>query len=121
MTAFVPNAKLHLGPNLNLRYDPETSRPYRAASSPSHIVVIGGGVTGLVTAWDLLDRGQEVTVVSKEWASYTKDQRLTSQIAGALWEYPPAACGQHTDVIAEKFETVVHGRLRHLVGDGVGP
>ncbi|PSN70298.1 nucleotide-binding domain-containing protein [Corynespora cassiicola Philippines] len=69
------------------------------ASSP-HIVIIGGGVTGLVNAWVLLDRGYRVTVLSKEWASYGKSQRLTAQIAGALWEYPPAVCGAHTDAIS---------------------
>jgi len=68
-------------------------------SSPS-ILIVGGGVTGLVTAWVLLDRGYNVTIVAKEWASYGKEQRLTSQIAGALWEYPPAVCGQHTDAIS---------------------
>jgi D-amino-acid oxidase len=75
--------------------------PLRAptASSPT-ILVIGGGVTGLVTSWVLLDRGYRVTIVSKEWASHTQGQRLTSQIAGALWEYPPAVCGQHTDAIS---------------------
>ncbi|KAH0548031.1 hypothetical protein GP486_008227, partial [Trichoglossum hirsutum] len=69
------------------------------ASSP-HVLVVGGGVTGLVTSWVLLDRGYRVTIVSKEWASYTKSQRLTSQIAGALWEYPPAVCGHHKDAIS---------------------
>lgn len=33
-------------------------------------------------------------------STWTSQQRLTSQIAGALWEYPPAACGQHTDAIS---------------------
>ena len=66
------------------------------------ILVIGGGVTGLVTAWVLLDRGYHVTVAAKEWASFTTEKRLTSQIAGALWEYPPAVCGQHTDKISLK-------------------
>lgn len=33
-------------------------------------------------------------IVSKQWASHA-GERLTSQIAGALWEYPPAVCGQH--------------------------
>ncbi|KAJ2900636.1 nucleotide-binding domain-containing protein [Zalerion maritima] len=69
------------------------------ASSP-HILIIGGGVTGLSNAWTLLDKGYHVTVVSKEWATYGSEQRLTSQIAGALWEYPPAVCGQHTDKIS---------------------
>jgi glycine/D-amino acid oxidase-like deaminating enzyme len=69
------------------------------AKSP-HILVIGGGVSGLVNAWVLLDAGYHVTIVSKEWATYGTAQRLTCQIAGALWEYPPAVCGQHTDVIS---------------------
>lgn len=59
----------------------------------SRILVIGGGVTGLTTAWLLLDRGYHVTIVSREWASYGKEPRLASQVAGALWELPPAGCG----------------------------
>ncbi|KAH7076390.1 nucleotide-binding domain-containing protein [Paraphoma chrysanthemicola] len=70
-------------------------------SSP-HILVLGAGVAGLSTAWTLLDHGYRVTVLAADWASYTETQRLTSQIAGALWEYPPAVCGQHTD--AESLE-----------------
>ncbi|KAJ5348197.1 uncharacterized protein N7506_001450 [Penicillium brevicompactum] len=67
--------------------------PYDArlrAVSPSspRILVIGGGVTGLITSWALLDKGYHVTILSKEWASYGREQRLTSQIAGALWEFP---------------------------------
>ncbi|KAL8795197.1 MAG: hypothetical protein Q9195_002352 [Heterodermia aff. obscurata] len=75
--------------------------PLKAAlpSSP-RVLVIGGGVTGLITAWTLLDKGYQVTILAKEWASYGKKQRLTSQIAGALWEFPPAVCGQHTDAIS---------------------
>lgn len=69
------------------------------AASP-HILIVGGGVTGLVTAWTLLDKGFHVTVLAREWASYGTSQRLTSQIAGALWEFPPAVCGQHTDAIS---------------------
>ncbi|SPO02960.1 uncharacterized protein DNG_05641 [Cephalotrichum gorgonifer] len=65
-----------------------------------HVLVIGGGVTGMVTSWVLLDQGYQVTVMAKQWASYGKEQRITSQIAGALWEYPPAVCGQHTDAIS---------------------
>ncbi|KAJ8090117.1 hypothetical protein PM082_018700 [Marasmius tenuissimus] len=65
-----------------------------------HVLVVGGGVIGLTSAWALLDRGYRVTIVSKERASFTDKQRLTSQIAGALWEYPPAVCGQHTDRIS---------------------
>jgi len=92
------NIRLQWGLNFSLDREPQI-QPTDA--SPS-VLIIGGGVTGLITAWVLLDRGYYVTVLAKEWASYTKDQRLTSQIAGALWEYPPAACGQHTDPISQK-------------------
>ncbi|KAI1788586.1 FAD dependent oxidoreductase [Ganoderma leucocontextum] len=73
----------------------EPATPY----SP-RVLIVGGGVIGLTTAWMLLDKGYHVTVVAKEWATFGKKQRLTSQIAGALWEYPPAVCGQHTDLIS---------------------
>ncbi|KAI2640978.1 FAD dependent oxidoreductase [Xylaria nigripes] len=74
-------------------------RPLTQPTSRSpHILVIGGGVTGLVSSWVLLDRGYRVTIVSKEWVN--DKQRLTSQIAGALWEFPPAVCGKHTDEIS---------------------
>lgn len=60
-----------------------------------HILIIGGGVSGLMTAWILLDKGYRVTIVAERWA-WTEDwheSRLTSQIAGALWEFPPGGCG----------------------------
>ncbi|KAF2731128.1 nucleotide-binding domain-containing protein [Polyplosphaeria fusca] len=65
-----------------------------------HILVIGGGVTGLVSSWVLLDKGYRVTVLAKDFVSDEPGKRLTSQIAGALWEFPPAVCGSHTDRIS---------------------
>ncbi|KAE8326172.1 hypothetical protein BDV39DRAFT_216003 [Aspergillus sergii] len=79
---------------------PYPTRLQAATPSSPRVLVIGGGVTGLVTSWAMLDKGYHVTILSKEWASYTSKQRLTSQIAGALWEFPPAVCGQHTDAIS---------------------
>ncbi|KAF2832675.1 nucleotide-binding domain-containing protein [Ophiobolus disseminans] len=79
---------------------PSATPLHTPTSSSPHILIIGGGVTGLVNAWTLLDHGYRVTILAKEWATYGKAQRLTSQIAGALWEYPPAVCGQHTDAIS---------------------
>ncbi|CAJ2511970.1 Uu.00g075950.m01.CDS01 [Anthostomella pinea] len=74
-------------------------QPLQQPSSRSpHVLIVGGGVTGLISAWVLLDRGYHVTVVSSAWVS--DEVRLTSQIAGALWEFPPAVCGQHTDAIS---------------------
>ncbi|KAF8867967.1 FAD dependent oxidoreductase [Mucidula mucida] len=62
------------------------------------ILVVGGGVTGFTTAWALLDAGYDVTIIAERWAD--PKNRITSQIAGALWESPPAVCGKHTDVIS---------------------
>ncbi|KAL8734096.1 MAG: hypothetical protein Q9181_003316 [Wetmoreana brouardii] len=89
---------LILGENLSLEPFPQQSPD----GTSSTVLIVGGGVTGLINAWVLLDRGYHVTVVSKEWASFTEQQRLTSQIAGALWEFPPAVCGQHTDILSLK-------------------
>ena len=35
--------------------------------------------------------------MAKEFASPVSGKRITSEIAGALWEWPPAVCGRHTD------------------------
>lgn len=76
-------------------------KPHKAPDLTSpRVLIIGGGVMGLVNAWTLLDKGYRITILSKEWASYGDKQRLTSQIAGALWEFPPAVCGQHSDPIS---------------------
>lgn len=70
-------------------------------SSP-HVLVVGAGVIGLTTSWVLLDHGYPVTIVSSKWANNSNEPygRVTSQIAGALWEYPPAVCGSHTDEVS---------------------
>ena len=39
-----------------------------------------------------------MTIVAERWTD--PKNRITSQIAGALWEWPPAVCGKHTDVIS---------------------
>ncbi|KAK4645678.1 hypothetical protein QC761_203620 [Podospora bellae-mahoneyi] len=56
------------------------------------VLIIGGGVSGLMTAWILLDRGYRVSVAAKEWygEDANKDGSMCSQTAGALWEYPPS-------------------------------
>ncbi|KAI0798430.1 FAD dependent oxidoreductase [Irpex lacteus] len=72
--------------------------PNRLKHTDKRVLIIGGGVTGLTNAWALLDAGYSVTVVSERWASL--EDRITSQIAGALWEWPPAVCGRHTDLVS---------------------
>jgi D-amino-acid oxidase len=56
------------------------------------VLVIGAGVSGLTSALCLSARGFGVTVVAKEFAP-----RVTSVVAGALWEWPPGVCGYHQD------------------------
>jgi D-amino-acid oxidase len=58
----------------------------------NRVLVIGAGVSGLTTAKCLFDAGFEVTVLAEKSAEFTP-----SVIAGALWEWPPAVCGYHTD------------------------
>ena len=57
------------------------------------VLVIGAGVSGLTSALCLRRRGFAVTVVAESFAP-----RVTSVVAGALWEWPPAVCGYHRDV-----------------------
>ena len=56
------------------------------------MLVIGAGVSGLTSALCLSRRGFDVTVVADRFAP-----RVTSVVAGALWEWPPAVCGRHRD------------------------
>ncbi len=56
------------------------------------VVVIGAGVIGLTSALCLRRKGFGVTVLAERFAP-----RVTSVIAGALWEWPPAVCGRHQD------------------------
>ena len=64
-------------------------------SNMPHVLVLGAGVIGLTTAVKLLRRGARVTVVADRFAP-----NLTSVVAGALWEWPPAVCGFHHDQIS---------------------
>jgi D-amino-acid oxidase len=59
------------------------------------VLVIGAGVSGLTSALCLIRKGFEVTVVADRLAP-----RVTSVVAGALWEWPPAVCGFHRDQVS---------------------
>jgi D-amino-acid oxidase len=59
------------------------------------VLVIGAGVSGLTTALSLRRAGYAVTVVAESFAP-----GLTSNVAGALWEWPPAVCGYHHDQVS---------------------
>lgn len=56
-----------------------------------HVLVIGGGVSGLTTALSLLEANHTVVIWTRERAAHT-----TSSVAAATW-YPYAVGGAHAD------------------------
>lgn len=64
-------------------------------SKQKNILIIGAGVSGLTTAYCLAKKQHKVTVIAKEFSP-----NITSNVAGALWEWPPAVCGYHSDEVS---------------------
>jgi D-amino-acid oxidase len=56
------------------------SRTWRQPISSKSIAVLGAGVIGLTTAYDLLERGYEVHIYSEDWSP-----NLTSNVAVGIW------------------------------------
>ena len=75
------------------------------------VLVIGAGVSGLTSALCLRRRGFEVTVVADRFAPL-----VTSVVAGALWEWPPAVCGYHQDQVSLALQGLGRDQLRGLRG-----
>ncbi|KAI0753055.1 nucleotide-binding domain-containing protein [Daedaleopsis nitida] len=88
-----------------------------------HVLVIGAGIIGLSTAWTLLDSGFTITVLAEHFANRDNSDRLTSQIAGALWEFPPAVCGHAADATAlessKRWAMVSYHVYKHMAADPV--
>lgn len=61
----------------------------------SRVLVIGAGVSGLTCAVSLARAGYGVTVLAEKFAP-----AIVSVVAGALWEWPPAVCGYHDDLVS---------------------
>ncbi|KAG0190797.1 hypothetical protein DFQ28_001521 [Apophysomyces sp. BC1034] len=84
--------------------------------SKPHILIIGGGVTGLTTAWVMLEKGYQVTVISKQYAS--TEAAITSQISGTLWEWAPAVNGPHTDSLSptdsQRWSLIAYERFEKI-------
>jgi D-amino-acid oxidase len=65
---------------------------FTASREGSKVLVIGAGVVGLTAALQARAAGYEVVVSADRFAP-----DITSVVAGALWEWPPAVCGHHRD------------------------
>ncbi|KAL0061245.1 hypothetical protein AAF712_011951 [Marasmius tenuissimus] len=81
--------------------------PSSTNTKSKHIIVVGAGVIGLTISWALLDRGYQVTVISKDWpsssSSSTIHERLASQVGGAaMWSYPHSSSSSTTHNHREK-------------------
>ena len=81
------------------------------------VLVIGAGVSGLTSALCLIRKGFTVTVIADRLAP-----RVTSVVAGALWEWPPAVCGYHQDQVSlnrsKTWSTMSYRIFEELVADG---
>jgi D-amino-acid oxidase len=77
------------------------------------VLVVGAGVSGLTTALCLARRGFRVTVVADQVSP-----RITSNVAGALWEWPPAVCGRYHDEVllapSKAWSLTSYERFREL-------
>src|SRR5215468_12629335 len=69
--------------------------PASTSADGPGVLVIGAGVIGLTTALCLRRAGYRVVVVAERFAP-----DITSVVAGALWEWPPAVCGHHRDLVS---------------------
>ena len=80
------------------------------------VLVLGAGVSGLTTALCLARRGFAVTLVADRFAPF-----VTSVVAGALWEWPPAVCGHHHDQASlnrsKTWSATSYGIFSDLAGD----
>ncbi|XP_001639620.2 D-amino-acid oxidase [Nematostella vectensis] len=52
------------------------------------VLVIGAGVIGLTTAYELLEKGFRVTILAKEFVSPSNNHKIASQVAAGLWQIP---------------------------------
>ncbi len=73
----------------------------RFNNANTRVLVIGAGMIGLTTALCLRRRGFQPIVVADRFAP-----GITSNVAGALWEWPPSVCGRHHgEALLERAKT----------------
>lgn len=69
------------------------------------IAVIGAGIIGLTTAYELILRGYEVTIYSDQFSSFSdqgeSDHKMTSDVAGGQWTPSFVNNGNNPTALAE--------------------
>ena len=88
------------------------SRDESGGGAGRGVLVIGAGVSGLSSALCLVRKGFQVTVVADQFAP-----RVTSVVAGALWEWPPAVCGHQHDQVSLERSKVWCGTSYEIFAD----
>jgi hypothetical protein len=78
------------------------------------VAVLGAGVVGLATAYDLLERGYEVHLYADEWIP-----NLTSNVAAGIWSPPscPADISEEKKKLHQRMLETSEGRFLKSTGD----
>src|SRR5262245_52437403 len=93
----------------------------KAMNDAANTVVIGGGLIGLTTAWELVSRGEAVTLVEAREdvaleTSYANGAMLTSAMSDP-WNAP----GVHRQLVASLFDPYSPMKVRLRVLPGLLP
>ncbi|KAF7725971.1 hypothetical protein EC973_009117 [Apophysomyces ossiformis] len=87
--------------------------------SKPHILIIGGGITGLTTALVMLEKDYLVTILSKQFVS--TDATTVSQPSVILWEWSPSLSGPHTESlsseVAKRWSLIAYERFQTMAED----
>lgn len=79
------------------------------------IAILGSGVIGLSTAYQLLEKGYKVRIYAKEFPPYT-----TSEVAAGLWDAFGVAKGD-TQSHQERFERIKNASHNYFLSLAVSP
>ncbi len=81
---------------------------------PKRVAILGAGVIGLTTAYDLLAKGYEVHIYSNEWSP-----NLTSNIAAGIWTPLtfPYDLPQEKEELHLRMEKIAANRFLRSVGE----
>jgi oxygen-dependent protoporphyrinogen oxidase len=81
------------------------------------VIVIGGGVSGLATAYYLKQHGHQVVVLERQ--TQPGGNAVSEQFSGFLMEHGPSTMGAHIPAAGEISDDLGLDDLRHDLGDGI--